>query len=141
LILVTRPRYDDELGQAEDVLPTAPTGYFGEGIRTDDEEQALAGRVQFLDGVDGVAFFVAIFEARWLKAGVGSASKFHHAVTVFIAGSGGFQLVRRIRCRNEEHSLERELIRGLASHCEMRAMDGVESSAEDCSSQVYIVVG
>ena len=54
-----------------------------------------------------------------------------------LVGRAGF-LVRRIRGRNEQHLIEREGIRRLARHHQMRAMDGVEGPAENGSSHARV---
>ncbi len=48
---------------------------------------------------------------------------------------GGARLVRRISGNHEQDTFDTELVRGLASHCDMRAMNRIERAAEDGSLQ------
>ncbi len=69
---------DDELGEADQVLPAVPGGDFGEGVGPDDEVRLLAKLAHAFDGVDGIAFAFSGLKPRCEKARIGVAGQLGH---------------------------------------------------------------
>ncbi len=135
------PSYDDELDGSNDVRGAVPCQYFGEGVGSNDEVELIVRRQaapQALDRIDGVTLSRARFDIGSLKQRFPFTSKLHHPQTIGV-GSGCVGLMRRVRRRHEHDAIELELMYRFPGHREMRAVDGIEGTAEDCELQFRLL--
>src|SRR5580700_4212487 len=130
-IRVPGTRYNDKLSLAHDLLPLIPGADFREGVGANDEEDFARIRLRFdaLDRVNRITLLAPFFEAGRNESGLACAGQLHHFVAILIARTGF--LVRRIRGRDEQDTIQRKGIGRLARHDQVGAMNGIEGSSEN----------
>src|SRR3984893_3466561 len=152
---ISRAACDDELALAEQRLSVVPLGNIGEGIDTDQKQEAVAfleRRLKPLNRINRVIRFwrplsaaragsllVRRLQQRRNKSPFLSGGQCHHGVTLSEWGKCLLWLVRRNARRHEINSIQVASLKGGACQCHVPAMNGIERPTEEADLHARLV--